>query len=237
MILENKVAIVTGASRGMGQAIAVSLAEEGIKLALVATSLANLKATQALCPVDTLPLAADLTDRDQCHQVVQFAVSHFGGVDFLINNAGVLNRDRADEADLEVWDHALDLNLRSAIHLTRHCLPSMKERGSGAIINIASMSGRISRPLGGIYCGTKFGMLGWAGSVFEDVRDHLIKVCTICPGFVNTEMVAALGHDPSLMIQPNDVARTVSYVLNMPTTACPVEIAIRPQRTVTGTSS
>ena len=131
---------------------------------------------------------------------------------------------------MQAWDRVIDINLRSLIHLTRHALPEIEKGPRGAIINIASISARMSHGGAGIYCATKHGVLGFAGSVFEDVRERGVKVSTICPGFVNTDMVSARDLVLEKTIQPEDIARTVLFVLTFPDTGCPTEIVVRPQR-------
>lgn len=233
--LNNKVVMITGASRGIGEATAIRLAKEGMKLCLVSRSEDKLQNVAAKCSelgAESLVLPCDLSRPEQTKQLVAQCIQKFGRLDVLFNNAGDTARYSADEADLADWDRVLNLNLKSLIHLTRHALPEIKKSKGGAIINLASISGKMTSPKGGIYCATKHAVMGFTGSLFEDVREHNIKVSAICPGFVNTELV---NHNPKLdatkMIQPEDCAETVYYILNLPLTACPTEIILRPQRT------
>ena len=116
------------------------------------------------------------------------------------------------------------------IHLTRHALPHIQKQSAGGIINIASVAGKMTHKKGGIYTATKHGVIGFTGSLYEDVRELNIKVCAICPGFVNTDMVRNTKLDSSKMIQPEDIARTILFVLKFPDTGCPTEITVRPQQ-------
>lgn len=232
-LLAERVAIVTGASRGIGRAVAHALARHRVHVALVA------RTADALAPIArecegsgarALPIAADLSQPEAARGIVEQAVRGLGGLHFLVNNAGVFGGGAADTADLARWDRTLDLNLRALMHLTRHALPEIEKHERGAVVNIASMSGKQSHAGSADYCASKHGVIGFSGSVFEDVREKGIKVCAICPGFVNTDMVASAGLDAQRMIQPEDIAEAVLFVLRFPDTACPVEIVVRPQR-------
>lgn len=241
-VLKNQVALITGASRGIGKAIAVSLAKAGVGVALVSRSAEALEETAKACREfgnPTLALPCDLGDTSSIQQLVSETTAKLGGLNVLVNNAGVYVGGPADSGDLESWDLAIDINLKALMHLTRHALPEIEKATWGAVINIASMAGR--RPFGGAgaYCATKHGVVGFTHALFEDVRERNIKVCAICPGFVATEMFSESGlslekmFQPDAlekMIQPDDVAKAVEFVLTYPDTGCPIEIQIMPQR-------
>ena len=232
-VLKDKVALITGASRGIGKTIAVWLAKEGASVALVSRNAKALEETARACREfgnPTLALACDLANTKSIQQLVSQTSAKLGGLNILINNAGVTGPGAADSGDLDVWDLAIDINLRSLLHLTRHALPEIEKASWGAVINIASMAGR--RPFGGsgAYCAAKHGVVGFTHALFEDVREKNIKVCAICPGFVATEMTDGMGLSVQKMIQPGDVALAVEFVLTHPDTACPIEIQIMPQR-------
>jgi NADP-dependent 3-hydroxy acid dehydrogenase YdfG len=231
--LKDKVALITGASRGIGKAVAVSLAKAGASVALVSRNAEALEETARACSEfgnPTLVLACDLGDTGSIQQLVSETTSKLGGLNILVNNAGVYGGGPADSGDLDSWDLAIDINLRALMHLTRHALPEIEKASWGAVINVASMAGR--RPFGGAgaYCATKHGVVGFTHALFEDVRERNIKVCAICPGFVATEMASGMGLSVEKMIQPEDIARTVEFVLTYPDTGCPIEIQVMPQR-------
>jgi 3-oxoacyl-[acyl-carrier protein] reductase len=233
-VLKDKVALISGASRGIGRAIAVSLAREGVHLALVSRTATALEETAQACRefgnrVVTLP--CDLAKTESIEQLVSRTTSELGGLNILVNNAGVIGRGAADSGDLKAWDQAIDINLRSLMHMTRLSLPEIEKGQWGAVINIASMAGR--RPLGGFsaYTASKHGVVGFSHALFEDVREHNIKVSAICPGFVATDLVSGLGMAEQRMIQPDDVAKAVLFVLTYPDSGCPIEIQIMPQKT------
>ncbi len=239
-VLKGQVALITGASRGIGKSIALWLAKQGVSVALVSRNANALEETARACSEfgnPTLTLPCDLANTKSIQQLMSQTTTKLGGLNILINNAGVTGPGAADSGDLEAWDLAVDINLRSLLHLTRHALPEIEKSGWGAVINIASMAGR--RPFGGAaaYCATKHGVVGFTHALFEDVRERNIKVCAVCPGFVATEMTEGMGLSDQKMIQPDDVARAVAFVLTFPDSGCPIEIQIMPQRSPYRTSS
>ena len=229
--LSGKVALITGAGRGIGRAIAIALAQAGCEVRITARSIDQLAAVQKEIDAvngKALPIQADLTRDDELESVVRSC----GPVDFLINNAGWGKRAPVLRAKLGDWDQTFRLNLRAPMILAQRFLPAMIEKGQGAVINIGSVSGKIGEADGAAYSASKFGLIGFTQSLFEEVREHNIKVAVILPGFVDTPMIPPVKHlDRSKMIQAEDVAQAVLYVLNAPATSCPVEITLRPQRT------
>jgi NADP-dependent 3-hydroxy acid dehydrogenase YdfG len=134
-------------------------------------------------------------------------------------------------AKIEDWDQTLRLNLRAPMILAQRFLPAMIEKHEGAVINIGSVSGKSGEAEGAAYSASKFGLIGFTQSLYEEVREHGIKVAVILPGFVDTPLIPPVKHlDRSKMIQADDVAQAVQFVLTAPETSCPVEITIRPQR-------
>jgi 3-oxoacyl-[acyl-carrier protein] reductase len=233
--LDDKVALVTGAGRGIGKAVALRLAQSGCRLVLTARSLAELEKVQEEVRKDggqAAIVGADLARDEDIQHVAEDAQRAFGGVDFLINNAGWGKRAPVVRAKIEDIDQTLRLNLRAPILLARQLVPSMLERRDGAVINIGSVSGKSGEADGAAYSASKFGLIGFTQSLYEEVREYGIKVAVILPGFVDTPMIPPVKHlDRAKMIQADDVAQSVLYVLTSPLTACPVEITIRPQRT------
>jgi len=229
--LVGKVALITGAGRGIGRAIAIALAQAGCAVRITARSLDELVAVQKEILAgkgEALPIQADLTRDDDLESLVESC----GPVDFLINNAGWGKRAPVLRAKLEDWDQTFRLNLRAPMILAQKMLPAMIAKGQGAVINIGSVSGKSGEADGAAYAASKSGLTGFSQSLFEEVREHNIKVAVILPGFVDTSMIPPVKHlDRSKMIQAQDVAQGVLYVLNAPLTSCPVEITIRPQRT------
>jgi 3-oxoacyl-[acyl-carrier protein] reductase len=228
--LKGQVALVTGASRGIGQAIAIALAEEGCHVALLARTESALENTARQCSrfgVKTLILPYDLTELDRLKEPVERTVGELGDLQILVNSAGIVGGGDANTVDTAVWNEVIQVNLQALMYLTKFALPQMEKSGRGAIINIASVSSRMYYPSASAYVAAKHGVLGFSGSVFEEVLGKNIKICTISPGLVNTEMVAHTEYDKEMMIQPKDVAQTVLFVLKFPEPGCPTEITIR----------
>jgi 3-oxoacyl-[acyl-carrier protein] reductase len=229
--LAEKTALVTGAGRGIGRAIAIALAKAGCTVYLTARTASELISVQQdilAAKGEARVIQADLTRDDDLHSLVQTC----GSVDFLINNAGWGKRASVVRSRVDDWDQTFRLNLRAPMILAKELLPAMIKKGEGAVVNIGLVSGKSGEANGAAYSASKFGLIGFTQSLYEEVREHGIKVAVILPGFVDTPMIPPVKHlDRSKMIQAEDVAQAVLYILNAPATACPVEITIRPQRT------
>lgn len=232
MKLENKVALITGASQGIGRAIALNLASEKINLALVGRNQDLLNEVASDCKkfgVKVHTYAFDLSKMDLIPSLIQKVKKDFQGIDILVNNAGTHVNGNPFTSDLQQWDYALDLNFRAVYHLTNQALSLISEKDSGAIINISSIAGLMTYKGGEIYSATKHAVRAYSNCLFESVREKNIKVTVICPGFVNTDLGREDNLEEAKMIQPEDVANTVNWFLKMPITACPTEITLRPQ--------
>jgi len=176
-------------------------------------------------------VVADLARDDEIERLVEESRRAFGSVDILINNAGWGKRAPVIRMKREDLDQTLRVNLRAPILLANQLVPAMIEKGGGAVINIGSVSGKSGEANGAAYSASKFGLVGFTQSLYEEVREHGVKVSVILPGFVDTPLIPPNRQlDRSKMIQADDVARAVLYVLTSPPTSCPVEITIRPQR-------
>jgi NAD(P)-dependent dehydrogenase (short-subunit alcohol dehydrogenase family) len=216
--LQGSVALVTGASRGIGRAIAEAFAAEGAKLCLVATDAARLReVAQGLAgtPEPALCLQADVTDRSACFDVVAEAQAHFGQVDVLVNNAGVYLGKSFLEHSPEEFQRLLDVNLFGVIHLTQAALPGMLARGYGRVVNIASTAGRWgSRGQSG-YNVSKHAVVGLTRCIALETASKGVTVNAICPGIVGTDMAdslkrgqaAVMGVDPDAALAATIAAR------------------------------
>jgi 3-oxoacyl-[acyl-carrier protein] reductase len=233
--LKSKVAIVTGAGRGIGRAIALALGRGGARVALAARSDGEIRSVAEEIRAqdgDALALAVDLSRDDDIERLVKQTAKEWGPVDILINNAGWGKTASVVNSRVEDWDRTFQINLRAPMVLSRLVLPAMIERKSGAIINIGSISSKAGTANTSAYSASKFGILGFTQSLFEEVREYGVKVAIILPGFVDTPLIPVNRRlDRSRMIQPRDIADAVMYVLTTPATACPVEMTIRPQQT------
>ena len=233
--LERKIVVVTGAGRGIGRAIALMLARSGCRVVLAARTGAQLESVQQEIQSlgrDALIVPADLTRDEDIDRLIETTRDAWGSADILINNAGWGKKAPIVRAKIEDWDQTFRTNLRAPMMLSRLVLPEMIAKRNGAIINIASISGKTGEANAAAYAASKFGLIGFTQSLYEEAREYGVKVAAILPGFVNTPLIPETHHlDRSKMIQAEDVAETVRFVLTAPATCCPVEITIRPQRT------
>lgn len=235
MTLTNKVALVTGASRGIGEAIALSLANAGAKLFLTARDATRLQhvAEQARqANVEVATGLADLHDEAQIKKLVAQAHEKFGRLDILINNAGLGYFRPVAEMTTAQWDEMFAVNLRAVFIATREALPHLRQAGESFIVNVASLAGKNTFVNGSGYAATKWGLRAFGQCLMLEERKHGVRVLTICPGSVATDFGA--GHDraartaQSNIIQPEDVAETILAALQIPQRAMVSEIDIRP---------
>ncbi len=234
-LLQDKVCIVTGAGRGIGRAIARLAAGEGCRTMLASRSAEQLAAVQAEIAArggQASWLRTDLSSQEDITALVRQTLDRFGAIDFLVNNAGWGIKAKIAKARVQDWEQTLRVNLLAPMILSQLVLPALMARQGGAVVNIASISGRAGQGGAAAYAASKAGLIGFSQSLFEEVREHQIKVAAIVPGFVDTEMIPRVRRlDRARMIRPEDVAQAVLFVLTAPPTACPVEITVRPQRT------
>ena len=232
--LVGKVALVTGAGRGIGRAVSLLLAEAGSRVVLASRSRDQLEEVQSVIRGkggEAHAVPTDLIRDDDVVRLVDSAREKWGGVDILINNAGWGKRAPVVRARIEDWDQTLRVNLRAPMLLAHLLVPHMISKGEGAVINIGSVSGKSGEANGAAYSASKFGLIGFTQSLYEEVREYGIKVAVILPGFVDTPLIPANRQlDRSKMIRAEDIANTVHFVLTSPDTCCPVEITVRPQR-------
>ena len=232
--LAGKIAIVTGAGRGIGRAVASDLAGCGCRVILTARTSAQLEEVQKEISTsggEAMTVAADLTRDDEIQRLVEESQDLWGAPDILINNAGWGKRAPVVKVRREDLDQTLRLNLRAPMILAQSFVPAMIEKCDGAVINIGSVSGKTGEANGAAYSASKFGLIGFTQSLYEEVRQHGIKVAVILPGFVDTPLIPPNRQlDRGKMIQPADVAQTVRYILASAPTCCPVEITLRPQK-------
>jgi len=235
--IADKKAIIVGATGGMGRAISTALANEGVTSVLLGRNdnlLSELSEECAKLGTPGIPLASDISNLSSIESVVSKAIDLLGGLNYLINCAGIYEGGKAQEVDLKKWDRKLDINLRSHYYLVRYAAPEIIKQQGGAIVKIGSVAGAYSG--GGMHIASTLGQEGYMQALFEDVREYGTKVCTIKPGFVNTSMSRSENLDSSLMIQSEDIAHTTLYILTMSETGCPTEIVVLPQRSPYKTS-
>jgi 3-oxoacyl-[acyl-carrier protein] reductase len=223
--LKDRVTIVTGAARGLGRLIAVTLAGAGAKVACIDVHVESLAGTvEAIRAAGGTaePLACDVTDANRVNEVVDEVVKKWGGLDILVNNAGITRDNLIMRMKDDQWDAVLNINLKGTFLFTRAaCRPMMKGR-RGRIINIASVSGLMGNPGQANYSASKAGIIGMTRTVARELAGRNITVNAVAPGFIATEMTAALGEDILQEVrkqiplgrlgEPQDVADAVLYL-------------------------
>jgi NAD(P)-dependent dehydrogenase (short-subunit alcohol dehydrogenase family) len=212
MSYQPDVALVTGASRGIGRATAIALAGRGVGVALVSRSGESLDAVRKEIGGRAISIEADVSDAAAVASMVETAARKLGPIDLLVNNAGTLARKPLHELDASEWDRVLGVNLKGAYLCIRAVLPSMIERGRGRIVNVSSISGKLGTPLLAAYCASKWGLLGLSAAAAEELRPKGIQVFSVCPGSVNTEMLqqGLPGAEPDM--EPEEVASVIAWL-------------------------
>lgn len=233
MKLENKVAIITGASRGIGQSIAVALAEEGVDLVLFARNGEELREVSS--EIESLGRAChtvegDVSNSSDVARAVEETLSKFGKIDILINNAGIGLFKTVRETTEDEWKRVLDVNLTGSFLFSKAVLNSMIERGQGQIINISSDIGRRTIPRASAYCASKFGVQALTEVLSKEVRKLGIKVGTIMPGMTDTYFNNSEQGVPEKesWLKGDDVAAAVVYMCSAPRHALVDEITVHP---------
>ncbi len=229
--LEGKVALVTGASRGIGLAIARRLAWMGARVSLCGRDAKRLASAANECQKtgsEVIAVPADITRMEEIAGLVEATQRALGPVEILVNNAGIGYFAPVQDADTTKWDGVLDTNLKAVFLLSRAVAPGMIRMGRGHIVNIASLAGKNVFAGGAVYCASKWGLLGLTGCMAEDLRAHGIRVSAICPGSVATDFSFPSGRDKSKMLQPDDVAHTVAAILTQAPQSFISEVLMRP---------
>jgi NAD(P)-dependent dehydrogenase (short-subunit alcohol dehydrogenase family) len=205
-------ALVTGGSSGIGLAIARMLHEEGYALTLVARTAEKL--AEAAAPLDALPVAADVRHEDDCERAVAAHTDRHGGLDVLVNSAGVGFAGEIDQVEVKRIDLQLDVNLRGPILITRAALPYLRA-ARGLVVNVASIAGTAPVPLLPVYAATKAALISLTQSLNAALDADGVRVHALCPGFVDTPMASQAGLPGDEMIRPEDCAEVVRMLLRL----------------------
>jgi 3-oxoacyl-[acyl-carrier protein] reductase len=225
--LQGKVAVVTGASRGIGAAVARALSERGVKLGLASRSGDDLGLPEAHAE------PCDVRDRQQVERLVEATVDRFGGLDILVANAGVGAYGPLTELSPEHLDEMIDVNVKGVLYAAAAAVPHLIARGGGDLVSVASEAGRRGLPNEAVYCASKFAQVGFTRSLDHELRPHGIRCTNVCPGGVATDFALGEGRgrpESALagMMSAEDVAEAVLFVLTRPRGHRILEVAFRP---------
>jgi NADP-dependent 3-hydroxy acid dehydrogenase YdfG len=226
MTLQGKVALVTGASRGIGAAVARMLDEHGVKLGLASRSGDDLG-------LDAVAQPCDVRDLDQLESIVAATVERFGRLDILVLNAGVGAYGPFLDLSLEHLDEMIDVNLKGTLYAVRAALPHLVQSEHADIVTLASEAGRRGLPYEATYCASKFGQVGFTRALDHELREHGVRCTNVCPGGVATDFALDQGRGRSPealpgMMTADDVAEVVLFVLTRPRNHRILETAFRP---------
>jgi NADP-dependent 3-hydroxy acid dehydrogenase YdfG len=227
MTLEGKVAFITGASAGIGAAVARALHGEGARLALAS------RRGDDLGLDGSLGLACDVRDQTQLDEAMRATVDRFGRLDVLVANAGVGAYGPFLELDPEHLEEMIDINVKGAIYAVRAALPHLLESGEADIVTLASEAGRRGLPYEAVYCASKFAQVGFTRALDHELRERGVRCTNVCPGGVATEFALGRGRTPDMpelagMMSAEDVAEVVLFVLTRPRNHRILETAFRP---------
>ncbi|EJW17769.1 3-ketoacyl-ACP reductase [Paenibacillus alvei] len=221
--LTNKTALITGAGKGIGKALAESLAQEGVHLGLIARTAADLEALKAELTakydIRVAIATADVAVQEDVNRAVASLSEQLGAIHIVINNAGIAKFGKLVDMDPQEWERIIQVNLMGTYYVTRAVLPAMIEQNEGSIINISSTAGERGFATGSAYNASKFAVMGMTEALMQEVRKHNIRVTALTPSTVNTELAVNAGlniGDENRMMQPEDVAELALAALKLP---------------------
>jgi NADP-dependent 3-hydroxy acid dehydrogenase YdfG len=240
--LEGRVALVTGASSGIGEATSLALAEQGAKVALVARRedrLAALKARIGAAGGTAVSIVADVADEAQIRAAVDRAVAELGGLNIIVNNAGVMLLGGIGDADTEDWRRMIGVNVLGLMYATHAALPHLKRSGSGHVVNISSTAGRLITSVSGVYAATKHAVGAFSEALRQELTKDKVRVSIIEPGAVATELREHITNqavkasisqwaESMRQLQSEDIAAAIVYAVTQPPHVNVNEILIRP---------
>ncbi|EOB8000779.1 MAG: SDR family oxidoreductase [Staphylococcus aureus] len=228
-VLTDKVALVTGAGSGIGEAIATLLHEEGAKVVLAGRNkdkLQNVANQLAQDSVKVVP--TDVTKKEEVDELIKIAQQTFGGLDIVINSAGQMLSSKITDYQVDEWDSMIDVNIKGTLYTAQAALPTMLEQSSGHLINIASISGFEVTKSSTIYSATKAAVHTITQGLEKELAKTGVKVTSISPGMVDTAITAAYNPTDRKKLEPQDIAEAVLYALTQPKHVNVNEITVRP---------
>ncbi|HAR4713197.1 TPA: SDR family oxidoreductase [Staphylococcus aureus] len=228
-VLTDKVALVTGAGSGIGEAIATLLHEEGAKVVLAGRNkdkLQNVANQLAQDSVKVVP--TDVTKKEEVDELIKIAQQTFGGLDIVINSAGQMLSSKITDYQVDEWDSMINVNIKGTLYTAQAALPTMLEQSSGHLINIASISGFEVTKSSTIYSATKVAVHTITQGLEKELAKTGVKVTSISPGMVDTAITAAYNPTDRKKLEPQDIAEAVLYALTQPKHVNVNEITVRP---------
>ncbi|HDE3804296.1 TPA: SDR family oxidoreductase [Staphylococcus aureus] len=228
-VLTDKIAVVTGAGSGIGEAIATLLHEEGVKVVLAGRNkdkLQNVANQLAQDSVKVVP--TDVTNKEEVDELMKIAQQTFGGLDIVINSAGQMLSSKITDYQVDEWDSMIDVNIKGTLYTAQAALPTMLEQSSGHLINIASISGFEVTKSSTIYSATKAAVHTITQGLEKELAKTGVKVTSISPGMVDTAITAAYNPSDRKKLDPQDIAEAVLYALTQPKHVNVNEITVRP---------
>ena len=234
MDLAGSLAVVTGATAGIGRAIGLALGRAGARLAICARTEANVRATLGefqAAGIDAIGMPCDVSDPACVEAFAAFVRKQRGAPKVLVNNAGIGRLKPLEELSLEEWDGIMGVNVRSLYLVTRAFLPDLKAAGGGTVVNVASLAGKNGVEGGTAYCASKHAVLGFSKALMLEVRKHNVRVVAVCPGSVDTAFGGRAERpraNRDRVLRPEDVAHAVLATLTVDDRAMISEVDIRP---------
>jgi NADP-dependent 3-hydroxy acid dehydrogenase YdfG len=238
--LDGRVAVVTGASSGIGEATARALSDAGASVAIGARRADRLEALAGSLTGPKLVREVDVSDEEQARGFVQAANDELGGLDILVNNAGVMLLGPVADADIGEWRQMIDVNLLGLLYCTHAALPLLEANGGGDIVNVSSVAGRRADAGAAVYNMTKFGVHAFSEALRQEALHAKIRVTTVAPGFVETELQ---GHNVNPLVRrtmersreqigevlrAEDIAEQIVHAVSLPAHVCVNEVVVRP---------
>ncbi|HDI1082816.1 TPA: SDR family oxidoreductase [Staphylococcus aureus] len=228
-VLTDKVAVVTGAGSGIGEAIATLLHEEGVKVILAGRNKDKLQNVANQLAQDSVKVVlTDVTKKEEVDELIKIAQQTFGGLDIVINSAGQMLSSKITDYQVDEWDSMIDVNIKGTLYTAQAALPTMLEQSSGHLINIASISGFEVTKSSTIYSATKAAVHTITQGLEKELAKTGVKVTSISPGMVDTAITAAYNPTDRKKLEPQDIAEAVLYALTQPKHVNVNEITVRP---------
>jgi len=242
-MLEGRKALITGASSGIGEATALAMAREGAAVALGARRKQRLDEIVERIESDggrAVAIEADVANESQARSLVEGAHAELGGLDCLVNNAGLMLLGPLQGADTDEWRRMIDVNLLGLLYCTHAALPLMRDGGGGDVVNVSSVAGRTAALGSGVYNMTKWGVVGFSESLRQEGAHIGVRVTCVEPGFVDTELqghnehplvvetIAKMREQTGKVLEPEDIARAIVYVVAQPEHVSINEVLVRP---------